>query len=109
LQLQKNINKLIQGGKTVEKKKTREIEMKITDDILMGRYANIMRVTHSSEEFLLEFANAIPPVGAVVARVFISPGHLKRIIKALSDNLERYEKKFGEVKEAEEPERRIGF
>jgi len=92
LQLQKNINKLIQGGKTVERKKTKD-----------------MRVTHSSEEFLLEFANAIPPVGAVVARVFISPGHLKRIIKALSDNLERYEKKFGEVKEAEEPERRIGF
>lgn len=87
----------------------REVKVKITDDVLMGRYANFMKVTHTPAEFVLEFANIIPPMGAVVAKVFISPGHLKRIITALNDNVRKYEDKFGEIKAVEEPKREIGF
>lgn len=87
----------------------KEVKVKISDDVLMGRYANYMRVTHTAEEFVLEFANIIPPAGAVVAKVFISPGHLKRIIKALQNNFDRYVAKHGEPREAEEPKRQIGF
>ncbi|MEW5806172.1 MAG: DUF3467 domain-containing protein [Acidobacteriota bacterium] len=83
--------------------KSREIKIKITDDVLKGVYANTMAVTHTREEFLLDFINIFPPSGIVNARVIISPGHLKRIIAALRDNMRKYEEKYGEIKEAPEP------
>ena len=86
-----------------EEKKPHELGIKITDEILKGVYANNMVVAHSKEEFFVDFINVIPPQGIVTARVIISPGHMKRIIKALSDNLSKYETKFGEIAEAPEP------
>ena len=86
-----------------EGKKPQEVGIKITDEILRGVYANNMVVAHTKEEFFVDFINVIPPQGIVTARVIISPGHMKRIIKALSENISKYEKKFGEVAEAPEP------
>ena len=77
--------------------------VKITDDELKGRYSNLVRITHTREEFILDFINLVPPQGIVTARIVTSPGHLKRIIRALSANLERYEQTFGEIHEAPEP------
>jgi hypothetical protein len=86
-----------------EEKKPQELGIKITDEILRGVYANNMVVAHSKEEFFVDFINVIPPQGIVTARVIISPGHMKRIIKALSENVRRYEAQFGEIAEAPEP------
>ena len=86
-----------------EEKKPQEMGIKITDDILRGVYANNMVVAHSKEEFFVDFMNVIPPQGIVTARVIISPGHMKRIIRALSENVSKYEAKFGEIAEAPEP------
>jgi hypothetical protein len=72
--------------------------VKITDDELKGRYSNLLRITHTREEFILDFINLVPPQGIVA-----SPGHLKRIIRALSANLERYETTFGTIQEAPDP------
>jgi len=83
--------------------KPNEINIKITDEILGGRYANMMQVMHTKEEFILDFANVIPPQGIMTARVITSPGHMKRIIKALQHNIEMYEQKFGQINEAEPP------
>ena len=58
--------------------------VKITDDELKGRYSNLLRITHTREEFILDFINLVPPQGIVSARIVTSPGHLKRIIGALS-------------------------
>ncbi|MBA7496196.1 hypothetical protein ES702_06794 [subsurface metagenome] len=87
----------------------KEIKIKISDDMLMGRYANYMRVSHTAEEFVLEFANIMGPTGSVVAKVFTSPRHLKRIMKALQGSIKRYEDKHSTIKEAEEPKVNIGF
>jgi hypothetical protein len=86
-----------------EGKKPQELGIKITDEILRGVYANNMVVAHTKEEFFVDFINVIPPQGIVTARVIISPGHMKRIIKALSENVRRYETQFGEIVEAPEP------
>ena len=80
------------------------LNVKITDEELKGRYANLVRITHTREEFILDFINMVPPQGAVTARVITSPGHLKRLIRALNGNLKLYEKNFGEIHEAPEPE-----
>jgi hypothetical protein len=86
-----------------EGKKPQEVGIKITDEILRGVYANNMVVAHTKEEFFVDFINVIPPQGIVTARVIISPGHMKRIIKALMDNVSKYEARFGEIAEAPEP------
>lgn len=79
------------------------IDVKISDEELRGRYANLLRVTHTREEFFLDFINLLPPQGVVTARVVLSPGHLKRIVRALAANLARYEEAFGRLDEAAEP------
>jgi len=92
----------------------KEIQIKIGENELKGVYANMMRVFHTPEEFILEFLNVFPPSGVVTARVVVSPQHLKRIVRALEENLKRYEEKFGKIKEIksdkEEKENyKIGF
>jgi hypothetical protein len=77
--------------------------VKIGDEELKGRYSNLLRIAHTREEFILDFINVVPPQATVVSRVAISPGHLKRIIQALADNVERYEKAYGEIHQAVEP------
>ncbi|HDQ22632.1 MAG TPA: DUF3467 domain-containing protein [Candidatus Uhrbacteria bacterium] len=80
-----------------------KINIKITDEILAGKYANMMQVMHTREEFILDFANVAPPQGIMNARVITSPGHMKRIVKALQDNIAKYEQSFGLINEAEPP------
>ena len=79
------------------------MNIKIDDDELKGRYTNLLRITHTSEEFILDFINLAPPQGVVTARLVTSPGHLKRIIGALRANLQRYEDAFGSIVEAPDP------
>jgi len=83
----------------------KQIQIKISDEILKGFYANAMQVMHSKEEFVLDFMNLSPVqgVGIVGSRVIMSPGHMKRVIAALQDNMAKYENGFGKVQEAEEP------
>jgi hypothetical protein len=79
------------------------LNVKISDEELKGRYSNLLRITHTREEFILDFINLVPPQGIVTSRLVTSPGHLKRIIRALSANLDRYEETYGAIQEAAEP------
>jgi Protein of unknown function (DUF3467) len=81
----------------------RELHIKIPEEVLRGVYANQMVVRHGREEFVMDFINACPPEGIVNARVIVSPGHLKRMISALAENLARYEQRFGAVTTSEPP------
>jgi len=62
-----------------------------------------MVVSHTREEFFLDFINVLPPTAILSARVIISPGHMKRMIRALNDNVAKYEAQFGAIREAPEP------
>ena len=80
------------------------LNVKIGDEELKGRYSNLLRVTHTREEFILDFLNAMPPQAIATARIITSPGHLKMIVRALAENVERYEKAFGPIVEAKTPD-----
>ena len=80
-----------------------KLPIQMPDDVLPGKYANQMMVAHTREEFVLDFINLFPPGGVVTARVIVSPGHLKRMIRAMRENLDRYEAVHGPVIEAEAP------
>ena len=86
-----------------------QIQIKVSDEVLAGKYANAMQVSHKKEEFVMDFININPPQGIINSRVITTPCHMKRIIKALHENLERYEKTFGKIEEAEAPKSDIGF
>ncbi len=86
-----------------------QIQIKATDEALKGLYANMAQVAHNSEEFVVDFMNVFPPAGNLVARVVLSPGHMKRLAAALADNIKKYEEQFGEIKSSNLPEHKIGF
>lgn len=90
-----------------------EIQIKARDEDLKGMYANSMIVTHTKEEFCLDFIlhGFNPPI--LLARILTSPSHFKRMIEALNENLKKYEEKFGKIEaEKEKSEKegtKIGF
>ncbi len=68
-----------------------------------------MVVAHTREEFVMDFMMVVPPVGTVMSRVIVSPGHMKRMISALQDNVPKYEARFGTIQSAEGPKGDIGY
>jgi hypothetical protein len=85
--------------------KPMEIQVTFPEHLKGGVYSNNMTVTHTREEFVL----VAPPAGAVTARVILSPGHAKRVLAALSENVRKYEGAHGTILTAEEPQGKIGF
>jgi hypothetical protein len=72
----------------------------------LGVYANLMMVSHRKEEFILDFL-FVPPQqqgtnqsAALRSRVITTPEHAKRIVRALQENIQRYEASFGAISEA---------
>jgi len=87
----------------------KEMQVKFPDHLQPGAYANNMVVSHTKEEFVMDFLMVAPPAGSVTSRVIVSPGHMKRILAALQENITKYEKTFGEIPLAEAPKAAIGF
>ncbi|HEX5429887.1 MAG TPA: DUF3467 domain-containing protein [Patescibacteria group bacterium] len=75
------------------------VPLQATPEILKGVYTNNMQVSHTKEEFFLDFLNMsyFPNAASLVAKVITSPEHFKRIVAALSDNLKKYEEQFGKI------------
>lgn len=81
--------------------KAEQIQIVTSDEQSRGRYSNSMIVTHSPEEFLIDWLLNSPTGTHLVSRIVVSPGHIRRIVDALSDNLARYESRFGPVRAVE--------
>ena len=92
-----------------------QINIELPGD-LEATYSNFAIITHSPSEIVIDFARLLPntPKAKVYARVLLTPMNAKLLLKALQDNLAKYEEKFGEVRMPAEsgfepPERTIGF
>ncbi len=86
-----------------EKEKAKKLSVKFPETLVGGVYSNSMSITHTKDEFILDFYMMAPPQGVVVARIITSPGHIKRVCKALNGNINKYEDKYGPIQETEEP------
>lgn len=86
-----------------------QIQIKAKDEDLKGVYSNAMQVTHTKEEFVLDFFLTFPPAGTLSARVIMNPGHSKRMMKALQESIGKYEGQFGKIEEGQGSEPKIGF
>ena len=92
-----------------QKQQPNQQQVQIKDGFAGAEYANAMQVGHNKEEFMMTFLNIVGPTGRVVGKIITSPGHFKRIIRAMEENLKKYEGAFGKVEEAESPKDEIGF
>ncbi|MBI45374.1 MAG: hypothetical protein CMG66_04320 [Candidatus Marinimicrobia bacterium] len=83
-----------------ENKKKKQLKIEIDESVGQGEYVNFAIVTHSVAEFVLDFIRILPGLNKskVRSRVVISPMHAKTFLKALQDNIDKYENKFGEIK-----------
>jgi len=91
-----------------------QMQIKADEKELQGLYSNLMMIHHSVEEFTLNFVYIFPngTQGKLLSSVIVSPGHAKRIWRALGENLSRFEAQFGPIKEAPEtsgPPPTVGF
>ncbi|MBU0649422.1 DUF3467 domain-containing protein [Patescibacteria group bacterium] len=86
----------------------KQVQLKASEDVLKGRYSNMAQIAHAKEEFILDFMCMMPPQAQLVSRIVLSPGHAKRMMRALQENIEKYEGAFGKIEEAAAP-KEIGF
>lgn len=77
-----------------------QLQVDLPQDVAQGEYANFAIITHSSSDFVLDFARILPgvPKATVKSRVVLAPEHAKRLLMALQDNIVRYEKAFGPIR-----------
>lgn len=74
------------------------IEIQIDSEVMKGVFANVTNIRHSREEFLLDFLflqQQPAAFGKLVSRIIVTPGHAKRLLIALQDNIRKYEEQFG--------------
>ena len=90
-----------------------QVQIKADEKELQGSYSNLVMIHHNVEEFTLNFIYIFPNgnQGKLLQSMIVSPGHAKRIWRALGENLTRYESQFGAIKEAPEsgPTPTVGF
>ena len=83
-----------------DKAKENNINIELDESIAQGLYSNLVIVNHSPTEFVLDFINVMPgaPKAKVRSRIILTPEHTKKFINALGENLNKYEKSFGKIK-----------
>ncbi|MFH1046866.1 MAG: DUF3467 domain-containing protein [Patescibacteria group bacterium] len=86
-----------------------KLQLKADDATLRGVYSNNMQVAHTKDEFIIDFMNMFPPVATLNARVIVSPGHMKRMLAVIADNVKRYEEANGVIQAASAPDNEMGF
>ncbi|MFV8281666.1 DUF3467 domain-containing protein [Christiangramia marina] len=78
-----------------------KINIELDEAVAEGTYSNLAIINHSVSEFVVDFVNIMPgrPKSKVKSRIILTPQHAKRLLKALGDNIQRFEKAHGEIKD----------
>lgn len=88
-----------------------QINIELGEKEAEGIYSNLAIISHSPAEFIIDFTRIVPgvPKAKVHARIITTPQHAKMLMKALKDNIEKYEAKFGEINIESAPNQHFGF
>jgi hypothetical protein len=80
-------------------KKGNQLNIELPEEVAEGTYSNLAIISHSNSEFVLDFVRLLPnvPKAKVKSRVILTPQHAKRLLKALADNVKRYEAQHGPI------------
>ncbi|MBK9515396.1 MAG: DUF3467 domain-containing protein [Flavobacteriales bacterium] len=88
-----------------------QLNIEISEEVADGIYSNLAIITHSNSEFVLDFVRVMPgvPKAKVRARILLTPQHAKRLMRALADNVQKFEQVHGQIRETEMPEIPMNF
>ena len=88
-----------------------QLNIEISEEMAEGQYANLAIITHSHAEFVVDFVNVMPgtPKSRVKSRIILTPQHAKRFMKALIENVGRFEDLNGEIRDLEAVELPMNF
>ena len=77
-----------------------QLQIELKPEVADGIYSNLAILTHSSSEFVADFVQMMPgmPKAQVRSRIIMAPEHAKRLLMALQDNVQKYEKQFGTIR-----------
>lgn len=94
-----------------KKQKQGQINIQLDENIAQGIYSNLAIINHSQSEFVVDFVTIMPgvPKSKVKARIVLTPQHAKRFLKALKDNVARFESTHGEIQDAHHTPMPINF
>lgn len=86
-----------------EQKKGQQLNIELNEETAEGIYSNLAIITHSPSEFVCDFVRVMPgmPKARVMTRVILTPQHAKRLLRALSDNVSKFESQHGPIKEGQ--------
>jgi len=86
-------------------KQGQQLNIDVPPDLADGVYANLAVITHSPAEFITDFVSMMPgvPQAKVRARVIMTPQHAKRLLRAMQENVAKYESVHGTIKEISDP------
>lgn len=86
------------------------IDIELDPEVAKGQYANLAIISHSTSEFIIDFAALLPgmPKASVNSRIILTPEHAKRLLLSLQDNVARYESNVGRI-ELQQPHQHIGI
>ena len=78
-----------------------QVNIELTEEIALGVYSNLAIITHSPSEVVSDFVQMMPgmPKGKVRSRVIMTPQNAKRFMRALIENIQKYEQSFGIIEE----------
>lgn|SRR5690554_4392409 len=93
------------------KPKKGQINIELDENMAQGIYSNLAIINHSQSEFVVDFVSIMPgaPKSKVKSRIILTPQHAKRLLKALKDNIKRFENAHGDIKDAEQPHIPLNF
>ena len=86
-----------------EEKKKDGLNIELTEEIAEGIYSNLAIINHSPSEFVVDFIQMMPGIqkAKVKSRVILTPQHAKRLMKALADNVTKFENQHGVIKDVD--------
>ena len=95
----------------MEQQQPTQLNIEISEETAEGSYANLAIITHSNAEFVIDFVNVMPgtPKSKVKSRIIFTPMHAKRFMRALEENIERFEAANGAIKDLEHIEIPMNF
>ncbi|MBL7758061.1 MAG: DUF3467 domain-containing protein [Chitinophagaceae bacterium] len=94
-----------------EQQQPNQLNIEISEEVAEGVYANLAIITHSHAEFVVDFVNVMPgtPKSKVKSRIILTPQHAKRFMKAMQDNIAKFESVSGPIKDLDEMQLPVNF
>ena len=89
-----------------EDENSTQLNIELPENVAEGTYSNLAIITHSNTEFVIDFIRIMPgvPQARVKSRILLTPQHAKRLMKALTDNINRFEQAHGKIDEGQSME-----